>query len=151
MSYHGQSFANRFAAMGDAAEQAFEELYPKKKDRYGHNRPQSSMARWPVEVRATPDYITSDCFVECKGFGRDGVVKLDAERLDVMAHWQHLLPVKFFLWDSHKRRWTILPLFEVTWCARHEGDTGRWGDNGKPYYAVPAERFNAEWTDAPPV
>jgi hypothetical protein len=61
-------------------------------------------------VRASPDYLTSSGFVECKGVGRDGTIKIKVEDYVSLQFWRLLMPVDIFVWDSSQRRWTQAPL-----------------------------------------
>jgi len=113
MSFHKQSFATRFGAMGDEAEQKFEEYAAElgiKFDRYGLNRPDSSMVKMPARVRCTPDYVTSNGLIECKGVGKDQRLKIKVEVWNTLNFWNSVWEVQLFIWDSHKKRKVLVPL-----------------------------------------
>ena len=99
--------------MGDQAEAIFEETYGNNFVRWGLNRPPLQMHKLSTTVRYSPDYLTSDGFVEVKGCGRDGQIKLKLENWNALEFWSAVMPVRLFVWDSHKKRHCIVGLGEL--------------------------------------
>ena len=148
MSFHGQSFANRFAAMGDEAEQTFEQVHPHKWVRHGLNRPPLHMASLPTRVRYSPDYLTTAGFYECKGAGRDQTLKLKVENLNALHFWNQIFDTHLWVWDSHKRRYGSLTIKQVQkFIDDPEGGvTLDHFHDGKAFFALPLSSIPIEWT-----
>ena len=142
--FHEQSCAAREGTLGDTAEAIFEETYPLKWVRYGLNRPPLKMSSLSELVRTTPDYLTSDGFVEVKGLGRDQRLKIKQSSLTAMKHWDLMMPLRIFIWDSHKKRSTTVPLnFIEQLINTPDACTHDWFDQNtsspKAYWGVPAD------------
>lgn len=136
MSFKDQSFGKRFQGMGDIAEGAFEERYPDKYVRYGLNRPPIKMSALPPVVRYTPDYLTSNAFVEVQGLGADQMFKLKIDKLEALSFWNNMHPVLLYVYDSHNVRDIVLDwktLTSLTVKAPIDSFP-----EGKKYYAIPA-------------
>ena len=112
--FHTQSWVGRFAELGDTAEAIFEQVYPNNWVRFGLNRPPLKMSSLTVRSRYAPDYLTSDGYVEVKGCGRDGIIKIKRENLDALQWWHSNEQVRFFFWDSHRTRHVMVGLRELT-------------------------------------
>tara|TARA_R100001510_G_C7653402_1_gene211572 strand:- start:689 stop:1222 length:534 start_codon:yes stop_codon:yes gene_type:complete len=60
-------------------------------------------------IRKTPDYIVMDLkkpnayFLEVKGCGKDGLVKLKKEDLEEYKEWAKEMPFSFFVFNMYKR------------------------------------------------
>lgn len=83
--------------------------------RYGLDRPPIQLASVPARLRYTPDFLMSRCLVEVQGVGRDQKVKLKLSKLGSLHHWNDIRTerfdgVKFYVWDSHKKREVLFPL-----------------------------------------
>lgn len=118
MSFHEQSFANRFRSMGDEAEGVFEQKHEGKFVRYGLNRPPVSMQWMTAKIRYTPDYLTSRALVEVMGVGNDRILKLKSEKAYALQQWHTDMDLELFLWDSKLKEsksvawpaiWDVLP------------------------------------------
>ena len=136
MSFKDQSFSKRLQGMGDIAESAFEERYGEKYVRYGLNRPPIKMSALPPVVRYTPDYLTSNNFVEVQGLGADQVFKLKIDKLESLSYWNTMHPVLLYVYDSHNNRDVVLDwetLTKLTVKANIDSFP-----EGKKYYAIPA-------------
>lgn len=145
--YRDQSFATRFAALGDAAESVFEAVWPTTWERYGLRRPNVSVAKLPQRVRHTPDYLTTDCFVEVKGAGRDQTLKLKLAEWNCAHFWNAIHPLHYFVWDSSKKRWATFPLTELErWVEDDPSnlELERFHD-GKAYFAIPLSFLQVGW------
>ena len=81
MSFKDGTWAQRFGALGDEAEQVFERVARYGWVRYGLNRPPLQMHRLPARIRYTPDYLMSNKFIEVQGLGRDQKLKLKLDKI----------------------------------------------------------------------
>ncbi|HCV02915.1 MAG TPA: hypothetical protein DG048_09740 [Pseudoalteromonas sp.] len=136
MSFKDKPFETRFKAMGDIAETAFEERYGANFVRFGLNRPPLKMSALPPVIRYTPDYLTSNAFVEVQGLGGDQMFKLKLDKLEALSFWNNIHPVLLYVYDSHKDRDNTLDWKRLTsLCQEAKIDTF---PEGKKYYAVPA-------------
>lgn len=108
MSFHQQSFSNRFRAMGDEAEGVFEQANEGKFVRYGLNRPPIGMHQMPPKIRYTPDYMTTHALVEVMGVGNDRILKLKTEKAHALQDWHEDWNVELFLWDSKLKQHTTI-------------------------------------------
>ena len=113
-----QSFEK--GAESTPAEDEMQTYYENKKGikvmRYGpdqrkpHN--QFSVKYWmkiKKIIRKTPDYVVMDLkkpqayFLEVKGCGRDGLVKLKKEDLEEYKEWAKEMPFSFFVYNMYKQ------------------------------------------------
>lgn len=141
--FHQQNWNNRYLAMGDEAEGIFEQVHKLNWVRTGLNRPPLQMSQLSVAVRYMPDYLTSRCWVEVQGCGRDKVIRIKDEKLDALWDWQMLgHPVEFFFWDTTNKRHCQVSLSEVAGVARTL--TPNLYPEGKVFYEIPTDMF--QWT-----
>lgn len=141
MAFHKGDFAQRFTAMGDEAEAKFEEYCVDNGVgyiRFGLSRPPLKMSMLPARVRYTPDYLTSQAFVEVQGLGRDQIFKLKVEKMNCLYWWNGAHPVRLFLWDSAHQRSTLLELADIQQALHHEEASLQQFHDSGPYFAVPA-------------
>ena len=143
MSFKDQSFGDRFKAMGDEAERAFEDAWDGGWTRYGLARPRISMAKLPPFVRYTPDYLTSGSLVEAQGLGRDQTFKLKVDKHAALLMWNHLMPTLMFVWDTTNRRYITFPITDLD---LRGADVGAFPE-GKAYYAVHVDHLPGEWVN----
>ena len=137
MSFKNENFERRLQTMGDIAERKFEEVSPVNYVRFGLNRPPLRMSSLPPLIRYTPDYLTSECFVEVQGFGQDQTLKLKLDKMDALRKWAKEHPVKLFVYDSHKDRHAYIELNELNkMCKQAKVDSF---PEGKEYYAIQSE------------
>lgn len=147
MSFKDRRWESRFEAMGDQAEAKFEEVCDRGFVRYGLNRPPIRMSMLPEFVRYTPDYLTSKCFVEVQGFGRDQTFKLKVDKYQALVAWSAFHPVEIFIYDSYNDRSIQLTLDDVYQLWQDYGSGGSFPE-GKQYWSVPASAIFAEVEDA---
>jgi len=136
MSFKDQSFKQRFQTMGDIAERAYEETTTVKFCRFGLNRPPINMSMLPLELRHTPDYLTSYGLVEVQGFGDDQTLEVNLDKLKALEWWNKVHPVSLFVYDSKHNRTCSLSMSDVKKLARKA--TVEMFPEGKRYYAIPA-------------
>lgn len=144
MSFKDAPFSQRFAKLGDEAEGVFEAVWPKAWERWGINRPSVSLRSVPAFVRQAPDYWDSDGFIEVMGFGRDQTFKLKDEKHEALLDWAAHWMVRIFVWDSHKKQWSIAWLHEIEEALVNEG----WDDvfsDGPTFVALKAAHWPGEW------
>ena len=80
-TFKDQPWAARFVAMGDTAEEVFEEVAPfGNLIRLGWNRPNIYMGDMSIVLKHMPDYYSGGYLIEVMGMGRDGILKLKLDR-----------------------------------------------------------------------
>ena len=114
MSFADKPFGVRIQTMGDIAERKFEEESAVKWVRYGLCRPPINMAMLPPQLRYTPDYLTSQGLIEVQGLGQDQILKVKHDKLEALRWWSRVHPVFMFIYDSHKDRYSMLSLKDLT-------------------------------------
>lgn len=143
MSFHQQSFTQRFGTMGDPAEAAFDLVYPKH-HKLGLNRPPFYMGGMPAPMRYTPDRMLRDRFVECMGIGRDGLLKLKDEKLDALYEWRAIGPVHLFVYNSHTNCYYEAPLADWVSQLHFYGTPRTFENDAKAYTELAAAHFPTE-------
>jgi hypothetical protein len=143
-TFKDQPWSSRYSKMGDQAEAIFEEVCPRKWARHGLNRPPIQVGALPLKIRYEPDYITSTAFVEVQGFGRGQELQMKVEKYVGLCMWHEELNVELFLFDSSKKRWTIVGLDDVT-AVIASSELGVYPE-GKPYFKTPIRNLEADWT-----
>lgn len=142
-AFKDRSWASRFANMGDASEEKFVEYIAGKCERWGINRPEGvHVPTLPARVRAAPDYLTDWGFVECLGLGRRQVLQLKLEKHGVLRWWNDLMPVHVWVWDSHKKRSTVVTLDQLDKLIQTPGlITTDYFDDRKLVFVIPADKI----------
>jgi len=152
MTYKDRSFEDRWKGAWAREAQAAYEL-----DRnmtripfatFGLNRAPFSVEALmaaPITVRYAPDYQEEVekrlRYVEVKGCGRDGIIKLKQEQLVALWETDTELDVWFCLWNGRKRTLIDISIDEVTKVASQAERDGNMGvfdpDTApKPYYEL---------------
>jgi pullulanase/glycogen debranching enzyme len=137
MSFKDKNFAARYGDMGDLSEGAFEQWCQDNNlnyIRWGLDRPPLNLRMLPTRLRYSPDYLTSNSFVECQGFGRDNVFKLKIEKHGALHWWADLHPVQLWILDSHKSKACFMPLNALDNLLPH-AELHAFPE-GKPYFAI---------------
>lgn len=136
MSFADEPFHRRMQTMGDIAERRFEEFTQTNFVRYGLNRPPIHMASLPATIRHTPDYLTSECFIEVQGIGRDQMLKMKLEKMKALGSWHRMHKLQLFVYDSANDRDALIPYNELQkLCRKAQIESF---PEGKQYYAIPA-------------
>ncbi len=143
MSFADRPFGVRIQTMGDIAERKFEEESAVKWVRYGLCRPPINMAMLPPQLRYTPDYLTAQGLIEVQGLGQDQILKVKHDKLEALRWWNRVHPVFMFIYDSHKDRYSMLSLKDLTKRCKLS-DTQEFPE-GKPYFAIKSSLI---WEDA---
>ena len=151
--FHEQTFAKRFAVMGDEAERVYEAVKPLGNTvRFGFRRPQGiKFGIFPSGFRHMPDFITASYLVEVMGLGRDGILKsLKVDKYEALKFWHKLslgfkgLGVVFFVWNSSKKNYVILAwtdiVEEVKYSKRKHG-VQAFENDGNEYYPLDWDRL----------
>lgn len=148
-SFRNQSFANRFAAMGDQSEGIFDLVHTKSHP-LGLNRPNFTMRNMTPEMRYTPDRMTSDKLWEVMGFGTDQKLKIKVEKIEALLKWKEIGPTWLFIYDSKNHRYweASLDAWHAACVLRGTLDSF---PEGKEYYALTPEHFPTTPKDAPPL
>lgn len=156
MSFHKQSFSNRFGAMGDQAEAVFDAVYKGKVHELGLNRVWQNgdrlyMGQMTPHMKATPDRMVKDHFAEVMGIGRDQMGKFKDVKLFPLLDWNNIIgPVTIFIYDSFNHRYWEANVYDWEEACRLFGTREAFHD-GPEYWALPVEHFPVEPVDAPPI
>lgn len=140
MAFHKQNFNQRFATMGDPAEQAFDMVYPKH-HKLGLNRPPFFMGGMSPGHRYTPDRMLRDREVECMGVGKDGVLKLKMDKLAALLQRLAIGPVSLFVWDSYNCMWYDAPVEDWKRQVVAFATDGKFENDDKTFHALPIAHF----------
>ena len=151
MSYATQSWTSRLSKLGDESENKFLEvaeqyvgLDPSGSPcavRAGLLRPPFSIMNLSTRERGRPDFLTPIGFVECKGLGRDQLLKMKRADLDVLSFWDSIEPVHIFVWDSHEQRHALRNLLWITTLIdRGKSELGYFPEN-KAYFGIHMNDF----------
>lgn len=144
MTFHTQNFNNRLTDMGDASENKFLEVAEslgRRPVRFGFDRPPFSIVKIAKKLRYTPDFIDDKGLIECQGFGRDQIAKLKVEKLNALAAWDAEHPVSLFLWDSQKKRHTLISFADLMKLIEGGASNLAYFHDPKAYFAIGAEAF----------
>jgi hypothetical protein len=147
MAFHQKNWHQRFQQMGDEAENIFETVSPINWVRTGLNRPPISVSALPVAVRYMPDYLTSRCWVEVQGCGRDQLFKFKHEKLEALVAWEQFgHPVEIFLWNRTNQSHTQISLSELYDCFVSQDCVQGEYEEGKTWIGVPVHVIENNWT-----
>jgi len=156
MTFHTQSFANRFSAMGDMAEGIFDLVYQGKTHALGLNRVWQNgdrlyMGQMTPSMKATPDRMVKDHFAEVMGIGRDQTGKFKDVKLLPLLDWDmHIGPVTIFIYDSSNHRYWEANVKDWQLACEKHGERKAFHD-GPEYWALPVWAFPVEAVDAPSI
>lgn len=140
-------FHERFADLGDTAEQKFREIADAKGIRYVdygfHRPPFKRFYDVPLFIRLTPDFLCEGrekekYLVEAKGCGSRGL-KIKLESLEGMRLWNELAPVWVFVYNSSKKKYAMVSYEHMVGMC--EGRDVEEFDDHKEYYTVPVKEF----------
>lgn len=150
-AYKDRSFTDRSLTMGDGAEAIFEAVTKVGYIRMGLDRPPLQVWKLPERIRQIPDYLTTSALVECKGVGRDQLLKIKHTGVGVLSFWNNVHPVEIFISDSHNRRYCQVPLDAIRETIDRPGGVGlKWFPEGKAYLEIPlAHIHGADWSEWP--
>lgn len=111
--------------------------------RAGLLRPPFSILNLSTRERGRPDFLTPIGFVECKGLGRDQILKMKRADLDVLSFWNSIEPVNIFVWDSYEQRHAMRSLDAIT--ALIDGGKSELGyfPESKAYFGIHMNNFLA--------
>jgi len=140
MSFHKADFATRFQTMGDPAESAYDQVYPKS-HKLGLNRPGFSMRGMTAAQRYTPDRMFRDRFVECMGCGRDDTLKIKDEKIEALKQWRMLGPVYLFVWSSKRSLYWEEPLEDWLIALAEHGVPGEFTNDSKTFRGLNVSHF----------
>ncbi len=142
-AFRDGTWEQRFSKMGDEAEGRFEKYASDVLGlgfvRKGLSRPPIQLSSVPARIRYEPDYLMSKNLVEVQGVGRDQIVKVKLDKWNCLCFWNGIHPVMIYVWDSHKQRECLFPLFNFEkLIAKGKGSLGVFAE-GKPYFAFAAD------------
>jgi hypothetical protein len=132
----------------NASEIQFDAVFGDSSDRWGLDHPPFDMQNLSSIVRYAPDRIMARKLVECKGLGKDGVLKIKIEQLEALRFWDHIHPVAIFIWDAFNKRWTMMELDALIQACHKNGALEQFPDNHKPAWFIHINFLDVEWTDA---
>lgn len=141
MSFHSQSFAQRFASLGDEAEAVYEAVLPLgNSEEFGWRRPKVTMKNMTNKIKNKPDFYAGAGFlVEVMGCGNDLTLKLKTNKWDALKEWNADQPLCLFVWNTKLKEWLLLDwpaLKAVVRIALLSGDVRQFHD-GPRYYPLP--------------
>ncbi len=154
-TFNEAGWQERKRFLGNTAEEAFEIVAAAKGiafERLGMDR-QSPLTYRNLHPYITkrPDYLCQRAgksyFMEVKGTGTDGVVKIKLDSLEVGRFWSTLHPVNFFLFDSTRKQWAIIDIDEVLAIIHRNRLTTTCFNDGNQFYPVPRDCFS--WQQMP--
>lgn len=151
--YRDRPFAQRFAQMGDLAEDVYFAVKPLgNTTRFGFRRPEGvKFSDIPELFRHMPDAITPTHLVEVVGLGRDGILKsIKVAKYEALKHWQALavkgglLGLVIFVWNSSVKQYIVLSwgdlVKEVAYAKKTDG-VQSFKNDGNEYYPLRWERL----------
>jgi hypothetical protein len=106
----------REKTLGDPAEQAFREWADPLgyvTIRYGLDRPPLQVGKLPPFIRYAPDFLSTECFFEVQGCGKDQTFKFKHDKLWALHEWHQHHNVRLWLWNQTIDRNVNLPLLRV--------------------------------------
>lgn len=121
--------------MGDTSEHVFEDVETGWV-RYGLRRPKLNVAKLPLKIRYTPDYLQADRLVEVQAFGRDGYLKVKVEKATALTLWNHDHPVDMFLWDAKRKRYGRVAWTDLFRDLCLDGEGHLFENDGKAHWAI---------------
>jgi len=151
-TFHKQSFAGRFGAMGDEAEGAYEAVAQAngwKYVRYGLNRPPIHVASLPPVIRYTPDFLEAGRLVEVQGGGFDRLIKIKVDKLNAMTWWAKTHPLSWFFYNRKIGMWANPTHDDVLQVIAERRYTMTTFDVTKPVYSISNTQF--KWLEFPSV
>lgn len=148
-AFNQQNWKARKAYLGHTSENAFEQYCTKEGilfEHFGQN--QESFLDYKVlsvYLRTRPDYIcqrgNESFFVEVKGVGRDGILKIKLESIVGIPFWDTLLPVKIFVYDSSRKKCSFFPFSNLKQKLT-KNDPQRFDNDSKLYFPVLINEFS---------
>lgn len=153
-AYYDKSYEERMKDAGSMAEGAFMKYADEKGwsyRAYGFDSGLEDYFKVPEFIRVTPDFLVTkpkQALIECKGLGRDGIVKIKHDYLESLQEWQGHLQVVFFFYDSYKKEFAFSTYSDI-WSKIHDGrnvDISHFPDNGRKFYGFHKVLFT--WQDS---
>lgn len=126
--YRKQRFEQRFATMGDMAEDVYNKVAPLgSTTRFGFRRPKGvKFSQFPEVFRHMPDFITPTYLVEVVGLGRDGILKsIKVSKYEALKFWNKwaleggLLGLVVFVWNSAEHQFLVLSWDDIKAEVKH--------------------------------
>lgn len=147
MTFSDKNWEQRETVLGDPAETAFEKYAHRRQlavVRYGLCRPPINMARVPVQLRYTPDYLTDVGLIEVQGCGHDQTFKFKHDKLWAVSQWEKLDSMWWFLWNQPHNTHAVVSHAAIIRLCSDQGISYRvdgYFDGTKPYSAVTWEQL----------
>jgi hypothetical protein len=147
-TFNQQSWIDRKAFLGHTSENAFEIFCKREGIVFEHfgQKTQTLLdyKTIPIYVRTRPDYICqreNECFfVEVKGVGKDGILKIKLDAVVSFPFWDVHLPVKIFVYDSARKKYSFFS-FDLLKQKLTKHDPERFVNDKKMYFPISVYEF----------
>lgn len=148
MQFHRRNFGQRFAVLGDTAENVYESVKPLgNTTRFGWRRPKGvRMQTMHINIRHMPDfYAEAGYFVEVMGCGRDNILKsMKVSKWEALKFWQATArksncELALFVWNSNAKQWVLLSydsLKKLVAKAKKVHGVQAFENDGNEYYPI---------------
>lgn len=146
-----QTWDERYQVMGDTAEEAFTRVAVRDRItmmRFGLNRPLLNVGQLPTFIRFMPDFLTQHTLVECKGVGRDSVLKIKLNQMDTLRQWNKYMPVEFFIYNSFINKYAFATYGEVSHASYVHGSVRDFPEGNAAYF-IPLHGLEVSWHEMP--
>jgi len=150
-AYSAKNWQHRKQYFGETSETAFEIVAHREGiafERFG--QPAESPLKYfrlHTYMRTRPDYLCQKdqetFFLEVKGIGADGILKIKLDSLEGATYWSTIHPLHFFIYDSARKRFAKTALTTLKDKARKIPPQS-FPEDGKLYYPFPASFFKWE-------
>ena len=145
--YRDMAIRDRLPVMGKMAEERFKayaEASGVTWSYYGIDGPPLAYIPpgLPLEIRTTPDFLCAHpekrryFFVDAKGTGHDGVLKVKPTSLIGLSWWNDLLSVYVFVYDQSQDRVAVIALADLKRLAAR-APIERFAQDGNRYHPIP--------------
>lgn len=151
ITFNQQKWQQRKYYLGNTSETAFEIIAHREGialERFGQSEESPlKYFRLHTYMRTRPDYIcqkdNETFFIEVKGVGSDGVLKLKLDSLEGATYWSTIHPLHFFIYDSARKLFTKVSLPYLRKMTKKILPQS-FPDDGKLYYPFPVNLFKWE-------
>jgi hypothetical protein len=148
-AFSQQNWKARKSYLGHTSENAFEQYCLKEGIQFEHfgQKSESSLdyKALSIYLRTRPDYICqrgSDMFfVEVKGVGRDGILKIKFESIIGAPYWATMLPLKIFVYDSARKKYSLFSFDQLKQKLTLR-EPARFENDRKLYFPVAISEFS---------
>jgi hypothetical protein len=86
--------------------------------------------------------------VECKGVGRDSVLKIKLNQMDTLRQWNKYMPVEFFIYNSFINKYAFATYGEVSHASYVDGSVRDFPEGNAAYF-IPLHGLEVPWHEMP--